>query len=473
VLASHLERTLLHLSQRSDASSTPPSDMQKRFETLRGYGCLPQGRENRSTRLNPSQIAHAVLGLTPTEPAWAGHSAVVLAGLRPVGGEAASLMGTQTLAAAIALLCSSNEARSQLVVVTLSIAEAGVNSAGFADVALRDGSTIRHVCFVSPLAVSLLQRGAELSFDPTIRFSHASRQLILNRNFFDRLTRDVVASEHWPEAAGNGSEYDSDDARRARLKALGVGINSRFLNVGVDTQVTWPKQETLVRFDGFKLVLMPKTANSTQSVHVDLHSNGLSDTEADTLVNRLLSVMAWCSDQFAIWEGGWSGNSAPVAVPKRDLAFSTAIHWIFDRKIPATDEQRRALAHYREGRNAEEASLVSYAVLSYFKIIELQHKDGKGVRRWIAANVGCAAPTDPTDRAFAEFEETRGTETPEDYLWRAGRLAVAHASVKRPSDADDAQEIRRLYVAAGIMRRLARHFIIAELSVSESPYSGN
>jgi len=53
---------------------------------------------------------------------------------------------------------------------------------------------------------------------------------------------------------------------------------------------------------------------------------------------------------------------------------------IFDRHVPATDEQRRALAHYREGRNAEEVSLVSYAVLSYFKIIELRHKRGEDVR---------------------------------------------------------------------------------------------
>jgi hypothetical protein len=326
VFATNLEQILLDLCQRSDASSELPASMQQRFETLRSYGQLPRGRENRAARLTDVQIAQAILGLTPTNPGWAGHSAVVMAGLRPVGGATASLMGSETLSAAIALLCSSDEARKQFVGATLSMAEAGVNTSGFADFVVRDGAAIRHITFVSPMAVSLLQPGAEQTFDPATRFNRASRQLVLNRDFFDRLASRIQDSARWPEPAGDGCEYDDEDANRARLQALGVVNGSRFLNIGIDTQTTWPKQETLVEFDQYKLVLMPKTATNTQSVHVDLFVNRLSDAEAVTVVNRFLSVMAWCSDQFAISEGGWSGNPVPVAVARRNLAFATATH---------------------------------------------------------------------------------------------------------------------------------------------------
>jgi hypothetical protein len=108
--------------------------------------------------------------------------------------------------------------------------------------------------------------------------------------------------------------------------------------------------------------MLPKTAQHTTSIHVDLAQRINSET-AVTLVNRLLSVMAWCDDQYAILQEGWSGNPLPVPVPKRDLAFTTVHSWIFDRKIPATAEARKALAIYREGRNAEQNYLISYAVL--------------------------------------------------------------------------------------------------------------
>jgi len=110
-----------------------------------------------------------------------------------------------------------------------------------------------------------------------------------------------------------------------------VRNGSRFLNVGVDNQVTWPKEEKLVKFDRYHLALIPKTRDNVQSVNMDLTANGLDDREAMTVINRFLSVMSWCDDNFAIAQHGWSGNPVPVPVSKRDLAFTTAYDYIFDR----------------------------------------------------------------------------------------------------------------------------------------------
>ena len=248
---------------------------------------------------------------------------------------------------------------------------------------------------------------------------------------------------------------------------------SRFLNVGVDTQVTWPNSETLVQFDRYRLVLMPKTKDHAQSIHIDLYANRLTGCAARTVINRFLSVLAWCDDQFAVLQDGWSGNPVPVSVPRRDLAFATTHHWIFDRRISPSDEIRRALALYREGRNAEATALVSYAVLSYFKIVEIRHPDGAKAKRWIARNFMAVCGTDRDDPELTRFIAACGGHAPEDYIYSACRLAVAHASVRTPSDADVAEEIERLHTAASMLRRLARLMISQELGVSADVFSGD
>jgi hypothetical protein len=70
----------------------------------------------------------------------------------------------------------------------------------------------------------------------------------------------------------------------------------------------------------------------------------------------------------------------------------------------------------------------------------------------------------------ARFESAGGSEKPGAYLYRACRVAVAHANKPYSSDPDDIGELRRLHVAAHILRALARRFIREELGVSECPY---
>lgn len=292
-----------------------------------------------------------------------------------------------------------------------------------------------------------------------------------------RCTRAVLRSRGLSSSpdpqAGDGSEYDAEEALRARHRALGVRSNSRFLNVGVDTQVTWPKEERLVKFDRYHLVLMPKTKEHTQSIHVDLRANRLTDREALTVINRFLSVLTWCDDRFAVAQDGWSGNPVPVPVPRRNLAFATAHDWPFDRRISRSGDTRRALALYREGRNAEETALVSYAVLSYFKIIEIRHPDGVKAKKWIASTFTVVSASADDDPQLKQFVAVCGSKAPEEYIYTACRLAVAHASVKSPSDADDVEEIRRLHSASYVLRLLARRMIAQELGVSDQIYSGD
>lgn len=469
MLAKQLSNILTELCRGSDVTTDTSIDMDRRFESLRGYGKLPRGRENRGRALKNEQIIAAVLGLVAAQPGWAGHVATIIADLKPVGGQTDAFGSAATLTDALSAILTDETTRATVIAVRLSVAEAGTNSHGLAVITFERSGTRHQLSFVRDEAVSLLQPGAEL--DAELRNSPVSRELVFDRRFFERLAREIADARKYPSPhIGDGSEYDKDDAEKARRERLGVTPSSHFLNMGVDNQVTWPNKEMLIEFDRYKLVLMPKTKEHVQSVHIDLHANRLSTEEAMTVVNRFLSLLTWCDDQFAIAQGGWSGNPVPVAVSKRNLAFTTTSYWVFDRDIPATDEVQRALALYREARNAEQNFMISYAVLNYYKIIEIHHQGWPASTKWVADNLPSILD-DPHDKTgIATFLGACGIEKPEMYIYAACRVAVAHVSPNRPSDPDEFAELRRLHNAADVMRRLARRFISVELGFSDSPF---
>jgi putative transposase len=93
LFAKDLEYVLGECFRQSDVSPVNEADLASRADSLRRYGKLPRGRENRGRRLSTSEITAAILGLVPVNPNWAGHAAVILGDLRPVGGATASFRG--------------------------------------------------------------------------------------------------------------------------------------------------------------------------------------------------------------------------------------------------------------------------------------------------------------------------------------------------------------------------------------------
>lgn len=429
MFAKNMESILTSLCEKSDVSHGLPNEFAERFVALRRYGRLPRSREKRGQSLTSGEIAAAIFGLTPTHPNWAGHAAILLSSLRAVGGVGASFFGTSTLQESIERILTDAAARLSVIKLTVSVAEGGVNSHGYASL-IYEIEGVRHRAFYVPKeAVSLLRPGAEQEFNPENLHSPVSRETTFNRAFFERIAQEIERAKAFPAPpAGDGSEYDAEEARQERYRKLGVRQGSRFLNVGVDNQVTWPKQETLVKFDKYKLVLMPKTGEHVQSIHIDLTANHLTDREAMTVINRFLSILTWCDDQFAIAQDGWSGNPVPVPVPKRNLAFTTAHDWIFDRRIPASEPKKRALALYREARNAEQNFMVSYAVLNYFKIIEIKNHSTGDVKNWFRDNFAILTQEPNYKDELSHFSEICGDEKPHEYIYKSCRIAVAHAN---------------------------------------------
>lgn len=105
--------------------------------------------------------------------------------------------------------------------------------------------------------------------------------------------------------------------------------------------------------------------------------------------------------------------------------------------------------------------------------MELKHRGSADARTWFAKNYESLKDDSTRADEVRRFEDARGTERPGDYLYRACRVAVAHANKPFSSDPDDPQELKRLHVAAQILRALARRFIRDELGVSDCPYDGS
>jgi hypothetical protein len=462
---------------KTDLSQRAPDDMPQRFESLRGYGLLPAGRTKNVTPLSHSQMVAAILAIVTAKPGYAGLAGKTLSNLRPVGGPEASFQQCATLGSAVESLLQNPIALDSLLELRVSDSEIYANAHGRSAIIYRSGDSILTAHYVHQNALSLFQSGAEKDFDPRDLISSAVTEMVFYAPFFRKIVGELTREASVPlmQAVIDPQDDDEEARKEERIKRLGILRNSTFLNLAVDNQVTWPPLETVVQFEGYRLILMPPTREHTTSIHIDLVGQRITSENAVSLINRFLSLMTWCDDNYAILQEGWSGNPIPVPVPKQNLGFATAYHWIFDRKIPASPEARKALALYREGRNAEQNYFIGYAILSYYKIIELKFGDFEGpkVRDWIAVNYQALRADKMLTREITDFEKERGNEEPEKYLFKACRVAVAHSSIKNPSDPDELPELRRLHVAAHVLRALARRFIIDELGISECPYDGS
>jgi len=409
------------------------------------------------------------LGFVPSLPGFAGHASLIIGGLLPVGGINASFSNAANFRGAVANLIGTQEAYGSLVNATLSIICKNNDDEYFAQIRFSEGDALRTASYVSKDALTLLRAGAEATFDGESGLTPIARQLVLGQKFFHDLHRSVDLSRTLDQPfKTDSSEYESEE-RQAFHKRMGARRGSRFLNLGVDTSATWPKEPTRVSFARHNFVLFPKTKDNSHSISIDLTNERLDSGQARTLINRFLSLLSWCDDRPAILREGWSGNPVPVPVPKRDLGFATAFHWEFSRSLPEDEKLLRCLAHYREGLNAGEAGIATFEVLSFFKVFEAG-RTASTVKTWVA-NVFDEVGKQVLPKELKRFHEDRGEIAVSEYVYRNCRVATAHSAHDCPSDADASPELSRLLNAVPILRVLARYYIGTEFQFSDSYFT--
>jgi hypothetical protein len=244
-----------------------------------------------------------------------------------------------------------------------------------------------------------------------------------------------------------------------------------WLNVGIKGGASWPTEETTITFGESELILKPATKETEQSIHINLRSRSARSpvdiADAMTLINRFLSILAWCDDQGIENRGGWAGNSIPVAVPRELRTGGSSIAFPFYRELEKDPKVRLALALYREARTINS---VSFSFLSYFKILNIfwQDKYQKG-KNEIVEGIRKTLPYIKDDLAMERIQdlENHGEDVSE-YLYKSGRCAVAHAYAAPIVDPDNAKDLQRLSQDMDIIKAIAEFLIETELKVSRS-----
>jgi hypothetical protein len=219
--------------------------------------------------------------------------------------------------------------------------------------------------------------------------------------------------------------------------------------------------DRLVTFGDQQFVLLPRSRESSASIHLETKSN--DQLEEMTTVNRFLSVVSWSYKESLHNDYGWSGNPIPVAVPGPNLARSINPHFLI-RWNPLQDpKQTLAVALYRE---AMSVNSLPYQFLGFFKIINILHNSGPAQVEWIKATLEKLTVGHVRERiAVLEKSELDVAK----YLYESGRCAAAHAFSDPLVDPDNLKDLRRLSADLDVARALAEHLIKHELHVPDYP----
>lgn len=242
---------------------------------------------------------------------------------------------------------------------------------------------------------------------------------------------------------------------------------NNYLNVGIDGATCWPTEETCISFGGHNLVLKPATKDTEQSVHINLI--GIANVEALTLINRFLSILAWCDDQGIENLYGWSGNPNPTSVPKRLRLTGSSIAFPFYREPEEDSKAKLALALFREGLTVNSTS---FKFLSFFKVLNIFWKDKfKSGQNDLIEGIRGYLNKLTDELAINRLEKiTHQEQDVAKYLYESGRCAIAHAYSEPIVDPDDVQQLRRLSEDIHLIKNIAELLIENELHISRTIY---
>lgn len=240
-------------------------------------------------------------------------------------------------------------------------------------------------------------------------------------------------------------------------------------NHGISGEINWPRSEVTFRFGAYKLIALPATDVHQASLHVELEQNNIDSIQAMSIMSQILSLASWLDDAYAILHDGFAGSTQPVPVKRRNLNRPSSFlgGWVMRRKPVADLKARRALALYREARTQEAVGSVPYAVLGFYKIINVPYSSPADQIDWIDRNVS-SIHDDWAKECVKKISLSANGRTLGQYIYGCCRCAVAHSYSERESiDPDDLVQTRQLSLSLPIIKELSRKLMITELAISK------
>jgi hypothetical protein len=231
----------------------------------------------------------------------------------------------------------------------------------------------------------------------------------------------------------------------------------------VDPRMSWPTQRQLVTFNEKEFVLFPDSTDAGQTAAIAIRADryGLSSEEARREIMRFCSALSW-TEGSGISIIAWGGGNLPRPIGVRRGRIITDFLEVSDIPIPSTDEERAAIAFYREGISLDNPF---YGFLSLFKVIGALLPNGKRREAWISD----ALERLNDHRAKERREELRsqGVDV-STYLWDECRNAIAHAERDPYVNPDEVDDHFRLSRDLPLLRNLAELAIEEKSSLKRS-----
>jgi hypothetical protein len=244
---------------------------------------------------------------------------------------------------------------------------------------------------------------------------------------------------------------------------------SRWLDMAVVPEFSWPNVPVEIPFQGEVFVLSPSTDTLACTISAYDPSGNLDFPEGARRIRRPLSCLAW-AHRARIVELFCIGTNLPDRPGLMGTGNFARSFW---QQTPPSDymylpdvtepKAKRALALFREGLSVNSDS---FAFLSHFKVLNVLFSSGPEQKAWINANLRHVQSYNGTGR-LASLRQSGVTDIGA-YLYHQGRCAVAHAFDANIVDPDDYEATDRLSDDLGLMEELAFVCIERDFNVPSS-----
>ena len=239
---------------------------------------------------------------------------------------------------------------------------------------------------------------------------------------------------------------------------------TRWLDVAVIPDFSWPNAPVELPFHGNRIVLIPSTDELLCTASA-FDPNGKIEYDAGAqTVRRFLSCFAW-SNKGGVRELTSCGTNHPdrpslQGTATREKSFHPQVDPPKYIYLPLVQNQKAqlALAVYREGLNLNSEP---FSFLSHFKILNILFRTGAEQKNWINHNLRFVSGYSASER----LRQLRSNPDIGAYLYHQGRCAVAHAFDQDVVDPDSYMDTERLFADLSLMRELAEISIEKEFGV--------
>jgi len=243
----------------------------------------------------------------------------------------------------------------------------------------------------------------------------------------------------------------------------------------VQSSVPWPLQVETIEFRGRRIFLVPRASITTPdgATHtlcpfaaINL-ATGENFREGHRLLSHFLSSLSWVGGAGIAVEHWTGGSRAHPLVESQTGGIVTNNFELDYLPDPTNERVRRALAFFREGLSLDRYN-VAYAALSFFKILNIIASTGRQQIECINTHLAEFGLTNLSKfeirRRLDELQASGITDVGE-YLYQAGRCAIAHAGLDPTVDPEDPEDIARLTKDLPLIRAMAAHVIEKKLGI--------